>query len=138
MTILSNQHDQIGSIPPSEPASPAKQSSPAFFDNEDHTLVFPEAHEGYPPHDDNDSASIPFISDGWHYENKGCGNRGRYYVYKSYMVKNGLFSVYAVNALFSLLAVNAIFAFLAINSAFSVFSVVSFSRRRSRGVRFEC
>mmetsp|Transcript_2347 Transcript_2347/g.5064 ORF Transcript_2347/g.5064 Transcript_2347/m.5064 type:complete len:151 (+) Transcript_2347:114-566(+) len=125
MTISSNRHDENGSISPSEPAPTAKQQSTSYYENEDNTLVFSEAHDGYPQHDYNDSSSIPFISDGWHYDNKGCGNRGRYYVYKSYMVKNGCFSVYAVNALFSLLAINAMFTFLAINSAFSVFSVNS-------------
>lgn len=126
MTIPSSRHDENGSISPSEQAPTAKQQPTSDCENEDNTVVYSETHDGYPQHDYNDSSSVPFISDGWHYDNNGCGNRGRYYVYKSYMVKNGLFSVYAVNALFSLLAINAIFAFLAINSAFSVFSLVSF------------
>ena len=54
-----------------------------------------------------------------------CTSCAWYYVYKSFKVVNGWFSLYAVNAMFSLLTVNGLFALLGVNSAFSILSIVS-------------
>ena len=99
------------SAPPLDDSHPAVLASP---------LVAGEQVDEENPVVD-DSAIIPFCSDGWHPKTYGWGS---YYVYKSHKVVNGVFSAWSINGLFSLLGVNALFGLLAVNAAFSILSVV--------------
>eukprot|EP01083_Nonionella_stella_P217014 779350_1 len=85
-----------------------------------------------------------------YYSTDGCHGDGGWcrtnYVYKSYKVINGAFSVYCMNAVFSLLCINALmsilsvngsFSFLSVNSAFSILSVNSFVAVGCNGEAFK-